>query len=442
MLRPISDKSCRVRAVPERWPQRPTRARNSSDPNRLSPSTRNSIVRRVSDRTTACSRRKRVIVLGSTGSIGRNALDVAAHLEDEIEIVGLAADRNWQALADQARCVRPRAVAIANRNFEAPLRSALQQPVASPIAIFSGDGALTRLVRELDADFVLAAVVGAAGLPSTLAAVELGRTIGLANKETLVVAGCIVTPLAARSGATLIPIDSEHSAVFQALHAGRQAEVEKIYLTASGGPFRTWNSDQIRQATLDDALKHPTWSMGPKITIDSATMMNKALEIIEARWLFDIPPDRIDVVIHPESIVHSMVQFHDGSVVAQMGPPDMRTPIQYALTYPHRRFGRTDRLDLPSIRRMHFEPPDPERFPALRLGHEVAAMNGTAGAALNAANEAAVEAFRSGQLRFHEIVPTVEEVLRRHCFEANPNLDQLMEVDAWARREVMQCCSV
>jgi 1-deoxy-D-xylulose-5-phosphate reductoisomerase len=285
----------------------------------------------------------------------------------------------------------------------------------------------------LDADFLLAAVVGAAGLPSTLAAVERGLTIGLANKETLVVAGSLVAPLAARSGATLIPVDSEHSAIFQAMHAGTPAEVEKIVLTASGGPFRTWSQEEINQATLDDALKHPTWQMGPKITIDSATMMNKALEIIEAKWLFDISPDRIEVVIHPESIIHSMVQFHDGSIVAQMGAPDMRTPIQYAMTYPRRLHGQADRLDLSALRKMHFEPPDPTRFPALRLGHEVARLGGTAGAAFNAANEAAVDAFRAGKLRFHEIVPRVEGVLGRHTYNQCPGLDELMAVDAWAR---------
>jgi len=376
--------------------------------------------------------RKKVIILGSTGSIGRSALSVAENLPNEIEVIGLAAHTQWERLAEQALRFRPRAVAIADERFGRVLSDRLHSDAPAP-RVYAGRDALVQLVRELDADFVLAAVVGAAGLPSTLAAVEKGLTIGLANKEALVVAGSLVAPLAARSGATLIPVDSEHSAIFQAMHAGARAEVEKIVLTASGGPFRTWSQEEIHQATLDDALKHPTWQMGPKITIDSATMMNKALEIIEAKWLFDLSPDRIEVVIHPESIIHSMVQFHDGSIVAQLGAPDMRTPIQYAMTYPRRLHGRADRLDLSALRRMHFEPPDPARFPALRLGHEVARRGGTAGAAFNAANEAAVDAFRAGKLRFHEIVQRVEGVLSRHTYKECPGLDELLAVDAWAR---------
>ncbi len=376
--------------------------------------------------------RKRVIILGSTGSIGRSALSVAENLKSEIEIVGLAANSQWERLAEQALQFRPKAVAIADDRFAGVIRDRLHVDSVRP-TVFAGGDALVQLVREVDADFVLAAVVGAAGLPSTLAAVERGLTIGLANKETLVVAGSVVAPLAARTGATLIPVDSEHSAIFQAMHAGSHAEVEKIVLTASGGPFRTWSTEQIRAATLGDALKHPTWQMGPKITIDSATMMNKALEIIEAKWLFNIPPDRIEVVIHPESIIHSMVQFHDGSIVAQMGAPDMRTPIQYAMTYPRRLHGQADRLNLAALRSMNFEPPDSHRFPALRLGHEVARRGGTAGAAFNAANEAAVDAFRAGKLRFTEIVQRVEDVLGRHTFKECPGLDDLLTVDAWAR---------
>lgn len=379
--------------------------------------------------------RKRVIILGSTGSIGRNALAVAENLAAEIEVVGLAANSQWERLAEQANRFKPRAVAIADARFAGVLRDRLQTPNFRP-TVFVGNDALVRLVRELDADFVLASVVGAAGLPSTLAAIERGLTIGIANKETLVIAGSLVAPLAAKTGATLIPVDSEHSAIFQAMHAGAHAEVEKIVLTASGGPFRTWTTEQIQSATLDDALKHPTWQMGPKITIDSATMMNKALEIIEAKWLFNIPSDRIEVVIHPESIIHSMVQFHDGSILAQMGAPDMRTPIQYAMTYPRRLQGCADRLDLGAFRRMHFEPPDPARFPALRLGHDVARRGGTSGAAFNAANEAAVDAFRAGKLRFHEIAQRVEDVLGRHAYNEHPGLDELLAVDAWARKAV------
>lgn len=384
--------------------------------------------------------RKRVTILGSTGSIGCSALDVAENLAEHIEVVGLAANERWERLAEQAARFRPRAVAIANPEHESPLRKRLAELGARDTLVFAGPASLTRLVRENATDFVLAAVVGAAGLPSTLAAVELGLTVGLANKEALVVAGSLVAPMAERSGATLVPVDSEHSAIFQAMHAGQHGEVERIYLTASGGPFRNWSRAEMEQAKLDDALKHPTWKMGPKITIDSATMMNKALEIIEAKWLFNTPADRIEVVVHPESIIHSMVQFHDGSVIAQMGTPDMRIPIQYAMTYPRRLWGHTERLDLKSLKRMHFEPPDEERFPSLRLGHEVARIGGTAGAALNAANEAAVEAFRNGRLRFAEIVPCVEDALRRHRFIEHPTLDELLTVDAWGRQEVYSCC--
>jgi 1-deoxy-D-xylulose-5-phosphate reductoisomerase len=386
--------------------------------------------------------RKRVTILGSTGSIGRNALSVVENLDKMFEVVGLAANHRWQDLAEQAARFQPRAVGIADAEFEEPLTRRLND-LGVRCAVFAGADALVRLVSDVPTDFVLAAVVGAAGLPSTVAAVERGLTVGLANKEALVVAGSLIAPLAEQTGATLIPVDSEHSAVFQAMHAGHPSEVERVYLTASGGPFRTWSRKQIERATLEDALKHPTWSMGPKITIDSATMMNKALEIIEAKWLFHLDPDQIEVLIHPESIIHSIVLFHDGSLIAQLGAPDMRTPIQYAMTYPHRVAGCCDRLDLAAIRRMHFEPPDHDRFPALRLGHEVARTCGTTGAALNAANEAAVEAFRRGRLRFHEIVSRVEDVLRRHTNDRRPDLSRLLAVDEWARQEVLgSCCTV
>ncbi|MEK6644618.1 MAG: 1-deoxy-D-xylulose-5-phosphate reductoisomerase, partial [Planctomycetota bacterium] len=255
-------------------------------------------------------------------------------------------------------------------------------------------------------------------------------------------AGELMVGAAAASGARLIPVDSEHSAIYQSLHSGRHEEIERILLTASGGPFRTWSREQMREASIEDAMRHPTWTMGPKITIDCATMMNKALEIIEAKWLFDVLPERIEVVIHPESIIHSMVVFHDGSIVAQMGQPDMRTPIQYAMTYPRRLAGNGARVDFSKLERMHFEPPDHERFPALRLGHEVARLGGTAGAAFNAANEAAVQRFRDGRMSFLDIAETVEDVLRRHLYEKHPSLDTLMRIDAWARNEVLQCAVV
>ncbi len=384
---------------------------------------------------------KRVIILGSTGSIGKSALEVADRLPGEFEIVGLAAGTNWECLAAQIRRHRaPRAV-LTDAAAAERLREHLNGSDCKT-EVWSGPESLVGMVEETPCDFVLSAIVGVSGLSATLAAVRRGLDVGLANKESLVVAGELIVQAAAASGARLIPVDSEHSAIYQSLHAGRHDEIEKLFLTASGGPFRTWTVDQMKSATVADAMQHPTWSMGPKITIDSATMMNKALEIVEARWLFNVPSDRIEVVIHPESIIHSMVAFHDGSVVAQMGCPDMRTPIQYAMTCPRRLAASSGRLDFSRLRRVHFEPPDPERFPALRLGHRTASLGGTAGAALNAANEAAVELFRQGRIGFLDIVPLVEDCLDRHCFDPHPGLAKLMEVDAWARQEVFQCCTV
>ena len=379
--------------------------------------------------------RKRILLLGSTGSIGQNTLEVLAGLQDRCEVVGLAAGSQWEALAQQVRYWRPRAVAISDARNADPLRAA----VGGETSVLAGPDALVELVETVACDCVVAAVVGAAGLPATLRAVELGRQIALANKETLVVAGALIAPLARRTGARLVPIDSEHSAIFQAMQAGRRSEVKRVFLTASGGPFRTWSRERIAAATLEEALNHPTWDMGPKVTIDSATMMNKALEIIEARWLFGLEPDQIDVLVHPESAVHSLVEFCDGSLIAQLGSPDMRTPIQYALTYPDRLPCPSAALDLAALRRLHFFPPDVEKFPALRLGHETARRGGTAGAVLNAANESAVELFRAGEIRFPEIVELTEQALRRHESIDNPSLEELLAADRWARNEVAQC---
>lgn len=379
--------------------------------------------------------RKRIILLGSTGSIGQSTLQVLASLPEPCEVVSLAAGLQWDRLVQQARYWQPAAVAIADDRHQDAVRSALTPETQ----VFAGPTALSDLVDAVECDCVVAAVVGAAGLPATLRAVELGRRVALANKETLVIAGALIAPLAKRTGAELIPIDSEHSAIFQALHAGRRSEVRRVFLTASGGPFRTWTPEQMSNASPDDALNHPTWNMGPKVTIDSATMMNKALEIIEARWLFDLSSDQIEVLIHPESILHSAVEFCDGSVIAQLGSPDMRTPIQYALTYPDRQPCPSDALDLLSHGPLTFHAPDPTKFPALRLGHETARRGGTAGAVLNAANEAAVALFQAGGIRFTEIVGLTEEVLARHPFQADPSLDDLLEADRWARDEVTKC---
>jgi 1-deoxy-D-xylulose-5-phosphate reductoisomerase len=378
---------------------------------------------------------KRIAILGSTGSIGTSTLDVVRALGADYRVSGLAAGRRWRELAEQTREFEPTAIAIGKPEHAQELRPTLR----TQTELLVGPEGLVELARREDNNYVVAAIVGAAGLESTIAAVAAGKMVGLANKEALVVAGSILIPLARKTGANLLPIDSEHSAVFQSMTAGRRSEVHKIYLTASGGPFRTWTAEQMAEASLEDALRHPTWSMGPKITIDSATMMNKALEIVEAAWLFDLGPESIEVLIHPESIIHSMVEFCDGSVVAQLGTPDMRTPIQYALTWPERRVGCARRLDFSTIRRLNFEPPDLERFPALKMGFEVARAGGTAGAVFNAANEAAVEAFQQRRIRFGAIVELTRRVLDRHELVSNPDLATLLEADRWARREVAEC---
>ncbi len=379
--------------------------------------------------------RKRILILGATGSIGRSALDVVAALPDRFEVVGLAARREWRRLAEQAAQHPHAALALADEQHFADLRALLPRGAR----LFVGSDGLVELVRATQADFVLSAIVGAAGLPPTLAAVERGIDVGLANKEALVVAGPLMTALARQRGARLIPVDSEHSAIFQAMQAGRAEEVRKIFLTASGGPFREWSLEQIESATLEAALAHPTWSMGPKITIDSASMMNKALEVIEAHHLFGVPRERIEVLVHPESIVHSMVEFHDGSIMAQLGAPDMRTPIQYALTYPQRCAAPWPTLDWSVARTLRFEPPDVARFPALQLGFEAAALGGSSGAVLNAANEAAVEWFQRGHGKFGDIARVTERVFRRHRCLPQPSLADLLAADAWAREEVVAC---
>jgi 1-deoxy-D-xylulose-5-phosphate reductoisomerase len=378
---------------------------------------------------------KKVVVLGATGSIGGAALEVIASLRDQFRVAGLAAHSNWRPLADAVERFDVPAVAIGDADHVAHLRSRC----GDSRSYFIGPEGLVELVESVDADFVLSAIVGAAGLPATLAAVRRGIDVGLANKESLVVAGSLMVPLARETGSQLIPVDSEHSAVFQALKSGRAEDVHKVYLTASGGPFRTWTKARLEAVTLDDALRHPTWDMGPKITIDSATMMNKALEVIEAHHLFGLDVDKIEVLIHPESIVHSMVEFCDGSVIAQLGVPDMKTPIQYALTHPQRTNGLSGRIRWNEVRALNFEAPDFEKFPALRLGFEAARRGGTAGAVLNAANEAAVARFRGGTLSFSQIPVVTEDVLSRHAFVSEPTLDELLAADRWARNEVKAC---
>jgi 1-deoxy-D-xylulose-5-phosphate reductoisomerase len=379
---------------------------------------------------------KRIAILGSTGSIGCNALEVIAALGPEYRAVALGARRNTAKLIEQARRHRPAAVAIA---AEAAEDSTVKQLRELGTEVHVGAGGLEQIATRPDVDVVLAAVVGAAGLPAVLAAVRAGKTLALANKESLVVAGSLLMVEARSRGVTVLPVDSEHSALFQAMQsagAGGTKDVARVILTASGGPFRDATREQMERATPADALKHPTWRMGDKVTIDSATLFNKALEIIEAHWLFDLPAEKIGVVVHPESVVHSMVEFVDGSVVAQLSPPDMRTPIQYALTYPGRAPGIGRRMDLSQAFSLRFEPPDEGRFPALRLAYDVVRRGGTLGAVLNAANEAAVEAFVAGKVRFTEISRLVEFTMAAHRLQAQPSLDDLLAADQWARQTV------
>ncbi len=379
---------------------------------------------------------RRLIVLGSTGSIGVNALNVVEHLGKNghaIEVVGLAAGRRADLLIEQARRFNVQSLALADTTQAQQVREAL--PGAT---VFAGDDAALQLVESLDATDLMAAVVGSAGLPATIAAIRQGMNIALANKETLVAAGELVTPMLREHNARLIPVDSEHSAIFQCLHGHEHQDVRRIVLTASGGPFRQTDKAAMDNATVEQALNHPTWNMGPKITIDSASMMNKALEIIEAHWLFDVTADQIDVIIHPQSVVHSFVEFEDNSVLAQLGPPDMQTPIQYALTYPDRPTGCSRAMDWKSLVELTFEQPDHERFRSLNLAYDVIRQGGTAGAVFNAANEAAVEAFLQQKIRFGRISELVAEALAKADITPADSLDAILDADRLARQRVCE----
>jgi 1-deoxy-D-xylulose-5-phosphate reductoisomerase len=397
----------------------------------LTPSKQAGILHRRCLQDTVFTVTKRIAILGSTGSIGCSTLDVIRHLGPSYRVTALGAHRQAEKLAAQAKEFSPAAVALADESCLEELRRHLGP--GGP-RIFIGESGLVDLARHDDVDIVVAAVVGAAGLPAALAAVRGGKTLALANKEALVIAGSLLIPEARRRGVALLPVDSEHSAIFQAMCCGRSAEVRRVILTASGGPFRNASLETIRNATPADALNHPTWRMGNKITIDSATMFNKALELIEACWLFDLRPEQVQIVVHPESIIHSMVEFVDGSVIAQLSPPDMRTPIQYALTYPERANGCSRRMDWTKTQSLHFQPPDFDRFPALKLAYQVAQAGGTSGAVLNAANEVAVAAFMAGKIPFGEITAVVELTISQHRIQTSPTLDDLLEADRWARQ--------
>lgn len=379
---------------------------------------------------------KKIAILGSTGSIGRNALKVIDALEDQFEVIALTAHNNIEMLAEQVKKYKPRFAVVTNNEKLDLFKKLLGN---TDTEILSGEKGLSAAAVESSVNIVIAAVVGAAGLEAILAAAKAGKTLAIANKEPLVIAGALLTKTAKESGAKILPVDSEHSAVFQSLQAGNIKEANRIILTASGGPFRGATRQQIENATIEQALAHPTWNMGRKITVDSATMMNKALEVIEAKWLFDIPADKIDILVHPESIIHSMVEFVDGSVIAQMSPPDMCLPIQYALTFPSRVKGVTKHLRLEEIGKLTFEKPDMKVFKALEIGYEVAKADGTAAAVFNAANEAAVKEFLEGKIKFVNIVELIEHCLNKHLNKKEASLEELLSADNWARNEVTEC---
>ncbi|GAB4376515.1 MAG: 1-deoxy-D-xylulose-5-phosphate reductoisomerase [Acidobacteriota bacterium] len=376
---------------------------------------------------------RRLVILGSTGSIGTSALEVVDHLAPRFEVVGLVAGRRVELLAQQVTRYRPRIVACGDEDGARRLRALLDGGPVRPRIVWGERGAI-EAVREGEPDVVLAAIVGAAGLAPTLAAVETGATVGLANKEALVVAGRLMVERAAASGATLLPVDSEHNAIHQCLRSGRREEVRRLVLTASGGPFRGRAREELAGVSVAEALDHPTWSMGDKITIDSATLMNKGLEVIEAHFLFAADVGEIDVLVHPQSIVHSLVEFRDGSVIAQLGVPDMRHPIQYALTWPDRVAGCCPRLDLAELGTLTFEQPDLEAFPCLALAYEALRLGGDAPARLNAANEVAVEAFLDGRIGFLDIPRVIERTLARTGPGRGEDLDALRDADREARR--------
>lgn len=371
---------------------------------------------------------KKIAILGSTGSIGTQALQVIEEHSDLYEAYVLTANRSAGKLIEQARRFKPEAVVIADETFYESVRDALAD---LPIKVYAGANALCEVVQDRNVDIVLASMVGFAGLMPTISAIKAGKAIALANKETLVVAGELINGLANEYKVPILPVDSEHSAIFQCLEPGNR--IEKILLTASGGPFRKCSLEEIAKVTKDQALAHPTWKMGSKITIDSATMMNKGFEVIEAKWLFGVAPEQIQVVVHPQSVIHSMVQFEDGAVKAQLGMPDMRLPIQYAFSYPKRLRSSFDRLDFFKLGGMTFEEPDMERFRCLALAYEALKQGGNMPCIVNAANEVVNRAFLEDKISFLRMSEVIEETMKKVSFDASPDLDVYMDTDKAAR---------
>jgi len=379
-------------------------------------------------------RKRRVILLGATGSIGSSAIKVAESIPDRMQIVGMAANRNARLLAEAANRTRPEAICLVDENHVNELRSSLEY---SP-EILIGESGLETLARSGGADLVLVAIVGTTGLRPALAAIETGKDLAVASKEILVMAGETVMTRATQKGIKVLPVDSEHNAIFQCLEGKPKQEIRSLILTASGGPFRTLSSDRLASVTVEDALNHPTWKMGRKISIDSATLFNKGLEMIEARWLFDIPMGQVQVLVHPQSIVHSMVEFVDGSLLAQLSHSDMCFPIQYAVTWPERVPNALKPLRLAELGRLEFEEPRYDDFPALRLARQAGETGGIMPAVLNAANEIAVEAFLDGRITFPRIWSLVEEAMNRSYNFARPSLDDIIQADGQARDLVRQ----
>lgn len=373
--------------------------------------------------------KRRIAILGSTGSIGRQALDVISRHPDKFETELLTANNNASLLIAQAIRFRPGSVVICNGDLYQTVSDALDP---YDIKVFAGMGSVNDLVKSSAIDIVLAAMVGFSGLEPTIRAIKSGKIIALANKETLVAAGSIVMRLSREYGSPVLPVDSEHSAIFQCLQ-GERAEIEKILLTASGGPFLHTDAHTLRTVTKKQALRHPNWNMGAKVTIDSASMMNKGLEMIEASWLFNLPPDKIEIVVHPQSVIHSMVQFTDGSIKAQLGAPDMRVPIQYALSYPERISLDTERLDFPALSRISFFAPDPERFPAVSLAYAAHKQGGNMACIMNGANEMAVSAFLEDKILFHRIPHIIEKTMEKCSFVVAPSLEDIYRTHAEAK---------
>lgn len=382
--------------------------------------------------------KRRIAILGSTGSIGRQALDVVRQHKDLFEVELLTANNSSALLIEQAMEFRPGSVVICNEAKYQEVADALQP---NDIKVFTGMDSVCSLVEAEDIDIVLTALVGFSGLRPTISAIKAGKIIALANKETLVAGGSVVMDLARKYNSPILPVDSEHSAIFQCLLGATGNPISRIHLTASGGPFRTWDRDRIAAATKNEALKHPQWTMGAKITIDSATMMNKGFEMIEAKWLFDTAPDKINIVVHPQSIIHSMVEFADGAVIAQLGNPDMREPIQFALSFPERLTLNNKKLDFASLQGLTFEEPDMDKFPCLSLAFEAIRKGGNVPCAMNAANEAAVAAFLKDGIRFYDIPEIISACMAGVDFVEKPTVEDLLSTNAEVYRVAAEMCA-